>query len=133
MSDVTTPAPASQEQPSPLPPCETPPAPPDGAAAPAGAEQPEPETRSLVESVKTLKRFGTLCQQQADGNYRLAETAALYVEQFLGASDKSTRSRAVESDCRAERKPSLTPSMISAAMYSEPTRLKPVMISKYGC
>lgn len=65
------------------------------AEADATAE-PEP-TSTLAEANRTLSRFGTECRNATDHNYKLAELASLYVEQFLGAAPgKSQRSTAVD-------------------------------------
>jgi hypothetical protein len=83
MSETITPATVPQGEPT----------------EPTTTPEPTPDagdTATLAGANKTLRRFGSLCKVQTDYCYGLAETAALYVEQFLGASDKSTRSRAVE-------------------------------------
>jgi hypothetical protein len=99
MSDTTTPATATQDQSATLPTVDNAPPPATVLAVTDETTDATPEqgdTATLAGANKTLRRFGSLCRAQADHNYALAETAALYVGQYLGASDKATRSRAVE-------------------------------------
>src|SRR5947209_5090206 len=73
----------------------------DGAAGPEGQPGPAPEepkpTATLAQCNATLAKFGAECRTAADANYRLADLAARYVAEFLGAAPgKAQRSTAAE-------------------------------------